>query len=143
MKNVKNVKFVDISYVLSSSNAPKFVFGRGSARTPLGSLRRSPGSLVGWGGGQCLPPHTLRPSTPRYTPMGGREDSTTNQRSFHADNLVSIPAHRKIHGREEVPGESHRQLTSGSLNRPTIHRPIILHSVKAKIHYTSFHVASP
>ena len=46
--------------------AVKTVFGRGSAPDPLwGSLRRSPDSLVGWGGGTAAhthPPRRLRVS---------------------------------------------------------------------------------
>jgi len=37
-KNVKNIKFVASDVFFQASNAPKPVFGHGSARIPLGNL---------------------------------------------------------------------------------------------------------
>ena len=55
-KNDKNVKSVITRFIFSSSNAPKSVFGRGSAPDPAGGAYDAPPNpLVSWGGGYPLP----------------------------------------------------------------------------------------
>jgi len=59
----KNTKFIAIICLFQVPDAPKPVFGRGSAVDP--SLRRSPRFLFGWGGDiESWNTHILPPSTP-------------------------------------------------------------------------------
>jgi len=89
----KNIKFIITRFVFPSKNAPKSVFGRGSAPDPAGGAYDAPPDpLVGWGGGYPLPiplPYgasVLRPPQRKIlaTPVGyarglfaneGRQDS--------------------------------------------------------------------
>ena len=55
-RNVKNDNICGYQVCfLQALNTQKIVFGRGSARTPLGELTTLPRPLVGWGGGHPLP----------------------------------------------------------------------------------------
>ena len=71
---------VAISVILAATKCSKFVFGRGSARTPLGELTTLSRPLVCWGRGYPLP----------HSPSPRRLDS----HAFGVRLGASLPAFR-------------------------------------------------
>ena len=63
--------FVAIRCVFQAPNTPKLVFGRGSAPDRAGGAYDAPPDrLVGWGGGDPLPIHSLPPRRLRRLDLG-------------------------------------------------------------------------
>jgi len=92
----KIIKIVATRCRILKLKCTKFVFGRGSARIPLGSLRRSPWPPSRWGAGYPLP--ILHPSDGTYGYVGFNTTATeTEQSAQYWFATVIVVANRSSH----------------------------------------------